>query len=316
VAGHIRSDLGLELPVHAISIKAGYSDLLDQWLSTEILPLYDRHAELARQSVNRKIGALRFGVEAALKTRLKRSGAMIDTGKLRDLETELRTAAGKIAQARTECIDRTDALRDCADDLIRTVANHLIDAWASGASAAGEDRIKDKLEQAAAEKAARIASAIQEAARNAGSVLAKTAVALVLENRPEPDELLDVLKNMPRVDLGNLEIEVAPSAVASLLGRRSALARVERRIRSQAGGQLADAVRIYARVLQSWVRKAFSELQERFDSYADAYRAHLDRLAGNQAGVEDERTLRDDLAAIGAAAPEGGALPRELASNL
>jgi GTP-binding protein EngB required for normal cell division len=322
VAGHIRSDLGLKLPVNAISIKAGYSHLLEKWLATEILPLYDRHAELARQSLNRKIGALRFGVESALKTRLKRSGpsghsgAGIDVSKLRDLETELRTAAGRIAQARTECIDLTDALRECADGLIRTAANHLMDAWASGASATGENRIKDKLEQAAAERAGQVTSAIQEAARNASGVLAKTALALELENRPEPGELSDVLKNMPRVDLGRLEIEVARSALASLLGRRWAFARVERRIRSQAGEQLPDAVEIYARVLQSWVRKTFTELQEQFDSYADAYRAHLDRLAANPAGLEDEQTLRDDLATLAATAPEGATLPRELASNL
>jgi hypothetical protein len=91
---------------------------------------------------------------------------------------------------------------------------------------------------------------------------------------------------------------------------------VERRIRSQAGDQLTDAVGIYARVLHSWVRKTFTELQEQFDSYADAYRAHLDRLAANRTGVEDEQALRDDLAALAAAAPEGAALPRELASNL
>ena len=117
---------------------------------------------------------------------------------------------------------------------------------------------------------------------NAGSVLAKAATALEIENRPDQDELLDVLKNMPRFDLGNLEIEVGPSAVASLLGRRWAVARVERRIRSQAGDQITDAVGIYARVLQAWVRKTFTELQERFDSYADGYRAHLDRLAANK----------------------------------
>ena len=88
---------------------------------------------------------------------------------------------------------------------------------------------------------------------------------------------------MPRFDLGNLELEVGPSAVASLLGRRWAVARVERRIRAQAGNQITDAVGIYARVLQAWVRKTFSELQERFDSYAGEYRAQLDRLAGREA---------------------------------
>ncbi len=304
VGGHIRTDLGLDLPVHAISIKAEYSHLLEKWLDTEILPLYDRHAELSRQSLSRKIGALRLGVEAALKTRLKRSGPGIDVVQLRSLETELRTAAGKIAQARTECMDSTDAFRECAGGIIRAAANHLIDAWDSGVSATGESLIKSKLEQAAAEPAAQIVSAIQEAAGNAGKMLAKAAMALELENRPEQDELLGVLKNMPRFDLGNLEIEVSPSRAASLLGRRWATSRLERRISSQAGNQIADAVTIYARVLQSWVRKTFTELQEQFDSYADAYRAHLDRLTANKAGVEDEHALREDLAALAGAAPE------------
>ncbi|MGO9262354.1 MAG: dynamin family protein [Bryobacteraceae bacterium] len=299
VAGHIRSDLGLELPVHAVSIKAGYSDLLEKWLSTEILPLYGRHAELARQSLNRKIGALRLAVEAALKTRLKRSGhtgASMDIGKLRDLETEIRTAAGKIARARSECLDKTDAFRECADGLIRAAANH----------ATGEGPIRNRLEQAAAEPVGQIASAIQEAARNAGSVLAKTALVLGIENGPEPDELQDVLKNMPRFDLGNLEISVRPSNVAAMLGRRWAAARVERRIRSQAGDRITDAVGIYARVLQAWVRKTFTELQEQFDSYADAYRAHIERLSANQTGVDDDQALRDHLAALAAAPVPAG----------
>lgn len=308
VAGHIRSDLGLELPVHAISIKAEYSGLLEQWLDTEILPLYGRHAEIARQSVNRKIGALRLGVEVALKGRLKRSevGARTDIGTVRELETEIRTTSGTIAQARTACIDLTDTLHEYGDGVIRAAAINLVETWTSGTSAAGGSLVKNKVEEAAAEPAAQIASAIRDVARNAGNVLARVAAALALKNRPEQDELLDVLKNMPRFDLGNLEIEVGPSGVASLLGRRWSIARVERRIRSQAGSQIADAVGIYARVLQAWVRKTFTELQEQYDSYGDAYRAQLDRLTANTTDVEDEQTLRDDLASL-AATPENTA---------
>ena len=283
VAGHIRSDLGLELPVHAISIKAECSGLLDKWLDSEILPLYGRHAELARESLSRKIGALRQGVEAALTAHLKRSGAGLDRSKARDVEADLRTAAGRISQARTACLDSADALRECADQFVRTAAGNLMDAWDSGARATAEGFLKDKLQQAAAQEAAQIVSDIEGVAGYAGSVLAKAATAMGIENQPEQDELLDVLKNMPRFDLGNLELEVGPSAVASLLGRRWAVARVERRIRAQAGNQITDAVGIYARVLQAWVRKTFSELQERFDSYAGEYRAQLDRLAGREA---------------------------------
>ncbi len=312
VADHIRSDLGYELPVHAVSSKDGYTDLLETWLHAEILPLYTRHAELARQSLNRKIGALRLSVEAALRARMKRSGSgghpavASDPTKLRELETALRRSSGGIAEARTACVGLTDALRECAEAFIRTAAGSVIEAWESGARVTGADLIRNKLEQATAERAAQIASTIQGAARDAGQVLSKTALSLELENGPEPDELLEVLKNMPRFDLGNLEIEVPPSKVASLLGRRWAAARVERRIASQVGNQIEDAVAIYARVLQSWVRKTFIELQEQFDSYADAYRAQLDRLAASKTGVEDEQALRDDLAAL-AAAPENRA---------
>jgi hypothetical protein len=111
---------------------------------------------------------------------------------------------------------------------------------------------------------------------------------------------------MPRFDLGNLEIDAGPSKLASLLGRRWAVTRMERRIASQAGNRVADAVAIYARVLQAWVRKTFAELQEQFDSYADAYRAHLDRLLAKNTGLEDEQALRDDLTAL-APAPENAA---------
>ena len=290
VAGHIRSDLGSELPVHAISIKAECSGTIEEWLDSQILPLYDRHAELARQSLNRKIGALRLGVEAAIKARLKRSEARMDIARLRDLEAELRMAAGGISQARTACLDAAEALRACADGFIRTAANGLLEAWDSGERGTGRDLAGSKLEQAAAEPVARIASAIREAARHAAGVLAKTAMAIEIGNGPEQDELLDVMKNMPRFDLASLEIEIRPSRLASLLGRQWAAARVERRIGSLAGGRISDAVEIYARLLQSWVRRTFAELQERFDSYADAYRAHLDRLA-----------------ALAAAAPEGAA---------
>jgi len=310
VAGHIRSDLGLELPVHAISIKAEYTDLLQKWLDTEIIPLYDRHAELARQSLNRKIGALRLGVEAALKAHLKRSGsgertgARIEISNVRDLETQLRTAAGRIAQKRTDCLDMTEALRESRDEFIQRAADDLTGALASGAGATRGEFIKNELEKAAAERAAQIASAIQEATRDAGSVLATAALAIETENRPEQDELMEVLKNMPRFDVGNLELEVGRNAMTSLFGRRWAAARVERRIRNQAGDQITDALRIYARVLQAWVRKTFTELQERFDSYADAYRAHLERLAAIRTGVADEQALQDDLVALAAAATE------------
>lgn len=219
VAQHLRSDLGLELPVHAVSTRSGHGGLFERWLASEILPLYDRHAERARQSLNRKIGALRLGVEAALQARLGRPRPVtLDEGSVRDLETALRTASGTIAQARTRCLEIADMVRESADGLIRTAVNDLVEAGRARAGAAPGDLVQASLEQAVAEPAARIASAIQEAARHAGGVLTKAAAALGLDDRPEQDELLDVLKNMPRFELGGLVVNCGSCGAASLPG--------------------------------------------------------------------------------------------------
>lgn len=297
---HIRSGLGLTLPVHPVSIKAGHTELLELWLEREILPLYGRHAELARQSLSRKIGALRLGVEAALEARIKRSGraGQADTNALRDLETELRKAAGNIAEARTESIDLTDGLRDSAGALIRSAADALVTAPAS-TPANGADFLKAKLEQAAAGKSARIASLVEDAARRAWRALSRTAEALDLENRPDENELLDVLRDMPRLDLGAADLCVTPGALASLLGRRMAVRSVERRIWRRAGHEVTDALSNYGRVLQAWVHRTFTELQGRFDTYADVFRAQLARLTtDNPPASGEEQALLENLAAL------------------
>ena len=301
---HIQSELGSNLPAHAISIKAGYTELLENWFRNEILALYDRHAELARQSLSRKIGALRLGVEAALKARTRRSDrGQADMAKLRNLETELRKAAGTIAETRAECVGLADALRDCSGDLIRGASAALVAAWGADPRAAkGGAFLQAKLEQAMAGNPARITSLIEEAIRKAARALIKAAKALDIENRPEEDELLEVVNDMPRFDVGEIEIPLRLGAAASVLGRRWATGRVERQIKKAAGPQIAGAVSVYERVLQAWVRRTFAELQARFDSYADAYRAQLARLTADQApDAEEEQALRDDLAALATA---------------
>jgi len=296
VADHIQSDLGADLAVHAISIRPGYTEMLDAWLEREILPLYERHADLARQSLNRKIGALRLGVEAALRSHLKKSRAPAggDAAKLRDIESELRLAAGRIAEARTACVEATDVLRDSAGDLIR----------AAGASLGSGHGISAAIENAAAGQSAGIASSLQSAAQTGVSALARASEALGMESGADGQELKDVLKDMPRLDLGILVVEVKRGRLTAAFGRRFEVWALERQVRARAGEQIQEAMRIYARVLQAWVRRAFGELQARFDSYADGYRAQISRLSGGGGVAVDEQAVRSDLVALAAATPE------------
>jgi hypothetical protein len=64
---------------------------------------------------------------------------------------------------------------------------------------------------------------------------------------------------------------------------------VSSELQQTAGPQIDTAFTSYARQLQSWLRRAMAELQNRFDSQADAYRAQIARLIRVDELPADER---------------------------
>jgi GTP-binding protein EngB required for normal cell division len=311
IAGHIHSDLGLDLSVHAVSIEPACSELLESWLNSEIVPLYARQRELARQSLSRKIGGLRMSVEAALRARSSHHGPTVeaDSGRLRAAETGLREAAGKIAEARTQCMDQSDLLREAGVEVVKAAAIAVVGEWESGgAQAANPGLVRTKIEQAVAGDANRIAALIRDAAEHAGRALVRTARVLGSETAgSEPDELTRIVTEMPRFELGVIEIDGRRGRMAFTFGRKWTVGRLESRICARAGHEIDEAMRMYGRVMLAWVRKAFADLQAGFDSQADAYRAQLGRLVAGDRGTPEEETLQEDLAAI--ALPAGAQAP-------
>ncbi len=63
VSRQMRAELGLEIPVHPISVMDTYAHLLDSWFLDEIAPLYEKHQQLRQESIQRKIGLLREALE-------------------------------------------------------------------------------------------------------------------------------------------------------------------------------------------------------------------------------------------------------------
>ena len=113
------------------------------------------------------------------------------------------------------------------------------------------------------------------------------------------------MTEMPRFDAGAVEAYAQPPPLILKLGAGWARIWAERRLRDQIGEQASAAFASYGKILQTWVRRKFAELQSRFDSYADGYRAQFDRLANQQAGSpEEEAALRRDLEALAASGTE------------
>lgn len=305
VSDHLRSDLGLTLTVHPVSIKPGCGALLEEWFQREILPLYDQRLELSRRSLRRKTGALLAAVEAALKARLQHSGrtAAVGSADLQKLETELRKMAGKFSEARAACLRITDEIRELARPALREAAHALVEQWrrAEDSSRAAE-LTRTALEQAAAEQAGSIAAILKDLARESSRVLEQTARGLNLEeNAPGEAELLGALTEMPRLDAGAIEARLRAPRLILKLGARGTRWWVERRLGEQIGEPVSAALASYAKILEAWVRRKYAELQSRFDSYADAYRAQFDRLANSQAASSEEQAaIRGDLETLAA----------------
>lgn len=280
VADQIRSQLGLDLTVHPVSVVKEHAGLLDEWFERQIAPLYERHQQLASESVRRKIGALRDAIQAALRSKLGRVEApATDTGRLKQVEVDLRKAAGEIPEVLSRGLQTSDRIRDLATPAIAQAASDVVEHWTRRDSVAAPDLVANAIARTVAAEADKIYTDLSNLAGSLFSALHRTGAVLDIDDVPGEAELLAALTEMPRLDLGAVRVEIR-KPFALRFGTALARAAVERKLRNEVGDAVSEACRSYARVLERWVRKAVADLQTSFDSRADGYRAQLERLLG------------------------------------
>jgi hypothetical protein len=273
-------------------------------MSEVILPLYGRHQELMQESLRRKIGSLREVVETALKTRLHRARNAKDavpdraSGEIGEVAGELQRAVGRIAETRERCFEITQDVRDCGESALAEAAIRLTESWTRGDAAPSKATVEDTLVQFAAGKANAIFMALKDLARELAETLQRSGETLGFSEVHKEDDFLSAIQEMPRLEPGSLEAHLQPSLL-SKVSKKFAIRQTERRMRGQIGPEVAEAFLNLGRMLDSWARLTLSELQRRFETHADGYRAHLDRIARRgQVSKADEQTLAHDLALL------------------
>jgi GTP-binding protein EngB required for normal cell division len=298
ISEQISAQLGLTLPVHPVSIEATHSNLLDAWLTQVILPLYDQHQQLMQASLSRKIGSLREAVATALKLRLDRTPVSVD---IAAEESSLRRAVGRIAETRALCFEVTHAVRGYGEQALVEAATRLTDRGLSSTL------VREALEQGSAEKAGELFRALKELARQLAETLQSTAAALHFAESPQEQELVSAIQEMPKLDLGPLDMDVKPGLLLKV-SRNLAIRQVEKALRRQIGERVSEAFASFGSVLDAWARRTLGELQFRFEAQADAYRAHLNRMtAGGQVSKSEESAIARDLALLTESARDAAA---------
>lgn len=302
ISEQVRSQLGLTIPIHAVSIGAKQSSLLEAWLTEVLLPLYERHQQFAQESLRRKIGSLRGAVVTALRLRLDRapSAASVDVNQI---DSALRHAVGRIAEVRDLCVQTAQTIRDEGGRALEAAAAALNAMWSEGAADA--TAVVDKeLVRVAAESSRTISTALNELATALTESLRSAADALGFENLHQEENLRAAIKEMPRLDAGDQKIDIHPTLLMKVV-KRTSVHQIHSRLTRQIGTQVDEAFLNLGRMLDSWIRQTLSELQRRFEAHADAYRAHLHRLRTHTGlSSSEQAAIRAELAALGASAEE------------
>jgi GTP-binding protein EngB required for normal cell division len=304
ISHQIRSNLRLELPIHAVSVQPAFTYLLDQWFVDELAPRYQRHRELSRDSLRRKIGALRDAVAGTLRARLDRATRPEAPGKqarpeFTEAETQLRRVTGRFEDIRERWYRDTLEIREYAPVFLHEAAARIVGTWRTQQPELPVtwDWLADLATVIAAEKASAIRSVMEQLARDLSDAIRKVSELLGDESSFAAEDLAAVVKEMPRIDVGSGDLRLKRPWIASI-SQGLAKRKVEKALRARAGDRIREAFGTFGSMLDAWCRRVSSELQVRFNNYADAQRAQLGRLSGGSVS-EDASTIRAALDEIG-----------------
>lgn len=305
ISEQIRAQLGLSISIHPVSTQATHCVFLDDWLKDVLLPLYDRHQQLAQESLLRKIGSLREAVTTALKIRLDRTpddGPEVpDQGaiEVEEIESGLRKAVGRIAEIRQLTFETTHAIRGGADLALGEAANVLFETWTGGNTAAQASIVSAELTRITAQEASAVSTALKDLASELTRTLQAASNALGYQTATSEDDLNSLIKEMPKLDLGILEIDIHPTILGKF-SRMLALGQIRKTLRHQIGQQVEQAFSNLGSMLDSWERRTLGELQLRFETHADQYRAHISRMSRpGRLPAADQHAILRDLSSLG-----------------
>lgn len=302
----IRRQLGVDIPVSVLSSHPEYDELLSQWIRAEIEPRVANARQLALEANYRKIRRLCGQVLHALDTMSSHAPQKDGTGMLqkrRTAEEQLRTAASRIEPTRADCFQVTDRMRNSAETLIAIVVETMVAGGNDHDMSKQPDRrIEQTINRVAQKEAESVASYVQLLARNLQSASAQAAE-ILLGYEFDRTSLEILVKDLPVPSFTSTEL-VSLAKPKFLLPKALASRMIEHRLAVNLLSPLQNFCSYYGRDLETWVRITIDGLAKEFETRADVYRAHLQRLApetdsaergDNDLAAQDASALRKSL---------------------
>jgi GTPase Era involved in 16S rRNA processing len=295
----VRNELVLEVNVHPVSALPNHSDLLDRLLEHELLPRFHEARSLRQASAARKIGALRESVIAALETSLRRGRReSLPSSDGKGIEAKLRHISGEIGEQGTHLDHRFLELGESPEAIINELAEMAAIRICSGASRHIEpsaltewtsDLIQKRVDQALGRT--------RGVLRGAVDGLKEVAREMARSDMPSEEEAELLLRDAPRFETASIQNSIG-MAHWSWFGRRAAIAIARRSLREVLGESFKGELHRYGLALRQWSDHAARRIEALLNSYADAYRAQLNRMRDVSAGGAASPELENDLSML------------------
>jgi GTP-binding protein EngB required for normal cell division len=310
---NILAECRLDVPIHPVSVLPSCRATLNGWFEEQIVPLCARAQELRAASLRRKIGALRDSVAACLEARIRRSTQSSTQERAQAAEARLRATTGKIEEIRSLCLgvvqsEATGAERRKAPELAEEAAKTLLDAWRGNSyGVIGPDRIvRDSITEFIHVQTGKLQAQVTSLAEQLGVDLRQCAAELKLSDMPSSGEFESSLRGSPLFECPSFGIGVARPLAASLFGERVSIRWVARKISRQLPPSLYTALESYWSLVAEWLNATISDLQQKFEAYAENYRAQAEQtLNGRELTKEQLAGMRESLRQLKPDAAEG-----------
>ncbi len=309
---NIYSECKFDVPVNPVSVVPSCREMLNDWFKDQLVPLYARSQELRAVSLRRKIGALRDSVAASLQARIKRSAQSSATSRERIqlAEALLRRTMGRIEEIRVRCSKvaqaaAAEAARGTAPGLAEEPARRLVHAWSSsnyGVVVPGQ-LVRDSVSQLIEVEARKLQSEIVDLARQLGTNLRQCAADLGLPDFPTDNEFESLVRGAPVFECPAFAMSI-PKPIGTRLFRKQLMMRwLIRKISRRLPAVFYKAVENFWILTGEWATSMVAELRQKFDSYAENYRAQAGQALGDRQFTKDEiLALQRSLAELNAAA--------------
>jgi len=294
---HIKRALNLDVTVYAVSAVPRYSILLDQFFERELLPRFDKARALREASVSRKIGSLREAVIAAIESSLRRGKTVASQAveKVSELEARLRVVTGEVGEQRTALDHAFRRFAESPDRALEAVVQQAVE-WVRATSSMQIPslRLSEWIHDATDQSVQQPISRLKQVGQHSVKSLQTIAREMGRNDAPSQNDFDLLMRDLPRFELASLPETIRLSRL-SLLGEGVLRSRIRASLQKSIGSQLGEELHLYGLALSQWSEQVVRKLETLLNSYAEAYRAQLDRARGISNKVEDPRQMEADL---------------------